>query len=30
MPEEKPDITDALNWLASHSGEYSVMILEII
>ena len=30
MPEEKPDITDALNWLASHSGEYSVVILEHI
>ena len=28
MPEEKPDITDALNWLASHSGEYSKQIID--
>ena len=28
--QDKPDITDALNWLASHSGKYSVMILDHI
>lgn len=27
---DKPPIEQALNWLASHSGEYSVVLLDYI